>query len=446
MIHSSAFDNNFYWGVAISSVQNEGAAFHDGKGASIWDEFSKQRRKIFRNQSPSHATEFYFRYKADIDIASQLGFNSFRFSFSWSRLIPDGSGQVNLTAVKVSRSLIDYCLEKNLTPMATLYHWDLPLELEKKGGWCNPSILQWFGRYTKICANLFGDKVKYWLVLNEPLSFTTLGYMIGLHAPGKRGSKYFIPAVQHACIAQAEGGRILREYVPDSIIGTSFSCSEVTAASEKNEDLEAAKRVDLLMNHIFIQPVLGNGFPDCENFELLQRLEIENRSWRFRNRMHFDFDFIGLQNYFPIVVKHQPFIPLIQANDVKAKKRMMPHTDLGWEINPNAFYNIIRDLSTLFPGKQIFITENGACFKDNLVDGKILDNQRCDFFESHLVALKRLVDDGVLLKGYYVWTLTDNFEWHQGYDARFGLIYIDYKNQERIMKQSAFWWQDFLHS
>jgi beta-glucosidase len=446
MIHSTSFDQNFFWGVATSSLQNEGAAFHDGKGASIWDEFSNKRGKIFENHSPENATEFYFKYKEDIDIACKLGFNSFRFSFSWSRLIPDGTGKVNPYAVNFYKSMIDYCLEKNLFPLATLYHWDLPLELEKKGGWCNPSILNWFKRYAKICANLFGDKVKHWLVLNEPLSFTALGYMIGLHAPGKRGTKYFIPAVQNACIAQAEGGRVLRENIANAKIGTSFSCSEVIAASEKKEDFEAAKRVNQLMNHLFIQPLLGNGFPSCENFELLKRLEIENRSWRFRNRMSFDFDFIGLQNYFPIVVKHQPFVPHIQAIEVKAKSRMVPHTDLGWEINPNSFYNIIRDMSGLFPGKQIFITENGACFKDKLIDGNIMDIQRCNFFESHLIALKRLVDDGIPLNGYYVWALTDNFEWHHGYNARFGLVYINYNNKQRILKQSAYWWKDFLNS
>lgn len=267
--------------------------------------------------------------------------------------------------------------------------------------------------------------------------------MLGKHAPGKRSLDEFLKAVHHAAIAQADGGRVLREFVPGARIGTTFSCSEVIPYSQQPEDLAAAKRIDLLMNRLFIEPLLGKGFPEDDR-GLMDKMARQNLSWRFADRMQFDMDFIGLQNYFPVVVKYQPFIPLVQASLVKASTRKVPHTSLGWEINPHSFYNIIKRFWKYGAIRELMITENGAAFKDKPVKGTVHDPDRIAYFQSHLAALLQAKREGVTLSGYFAWTLMDNFEWSEGFEARFGLVYHDAKNQVRTIKDSGYWWRDFL--
>ena len=199
-------------------------------------------------------------------IAKALGFTAFRFSISWARILPDGTGRANKAGIEFYHNLIDECIKLGLTPYVTLYHWDMPYELEKQGGWTSPFMQKWFTRFVKLCAENFGDKVKNWIVINEPLSFTALGYMLGQHAPGKKGLDYFLPAIHNATLAQAEGGRIIREYVHHAHIGTSFSCSEIIPFSQKKEDIKAANRMDILMNRLFLEPTLGLGFPKDDSF------------------------------------------------------------------------------------------------------------------------------------------------------------------------------------
>lgn len=295
---SSFFGKEFHWGVSIAAAQNEGAAFEQGRGKSIWDHFASKKGKIKGAADPFVATDFYHLYKTDIDIVRRLGFNSFRFSLAWPRILPDGTGRVNKEAIRFYHDVIDECLSYGITPFITLYHWDLPYVLEKEGGWTNPSVVKWFSRFVKVCAEHFGDKVSNWIVLNEPLSFTALGYMLGVHAPGRKGPTNFLPAVHHAALAQAEGGRIIRSMVKDAYIGTSFSCSEIIPYSYREEDIKAAERVDIMMNRLFIDPLTGRRYPQYKGFDLLDQLELSNRAWRYVNKMKFEFDFIGLQNYF----------------------------------------------------------------------------------------------------------------------------------------------------
>lgn len=267
--------------------------------------------------------------------------------------------------------------------------------------------------------------------------------MLGIHAPGETGLRNFFAAVQHTAIAQADGGRIVRSEVSEANIGTTFSCSEIIPYTENDIDALAAKRVDCLVNRLFIEPALGMGFPDAE-WEVLEKFNISNSTWRHKERMTFDFDFIGLQNYFPIVVKFNAFVPIIQAWEVKAKNRKKPHTAMGWEINANSFYNIIQQFAN-YPGvNNIMITENGAAFHDKLINGEVMDQERIAYFESYLAALLKAKNEGVNITGYMVWTLIDNFEWAEGYNARFGLIYNDFKTQQRTIKHSGYWWRDFL--
>ncbi len=442
-LKSSFFGEDFLWGVAMAAAQNEGAYDSYGKGPSIWDQFSRRQGKIKSGHKPYVSCDFYHRYKDDLLLVKALGFRVFRFSISWSRILPEGTGKINKEGVAFYHRVIDECLKLELIPFVTLYHWDLPLALEKEGGWTSHLMLKWFNRYVTFCAEEYGSKVKNWIVLNEPFGFTSLGYMLGKHAPGRMGMTNFLPAVHHAALAQAEGGRILRKLVPHAYIGTTFSCSEVVPFSEKPDDLSAAKRVDILMNRLFIEPLLGMGFPR-EDFRFLDKLELYNKAWKYRERYSFQADFIGIQNYFPVVVKHNPLIPILNASEVKARTRKVNHTAMGWEINPESFYRTLKRFSQYQGIKEIIVTENGAMFKDELRDGQVRDQDRIDYFQQYLSALLRAKREGVPVRGYFAWTLMDNFEWSEGFHARFGLIHVDFKTQLRTIKDSGYWFRDLL--
>ncbi len=437
------FGNNFLWGVAMAAAQNEGAWNEDGRAPSIWDVFARRKGKIKGSARPSVATDFYHRFKDDLLLVKALGFNTFRFSLSWSRIIPDGVGKVNQAGLAFYHRLIDECLQQGIQPFITLYHWDLPQALEQKGGWTSHLMNRWFIRYATVCAEAFGDKAKNWIVLNEPFGFTSLGYMLGRHAPGKTGLDNFLKAVHHAALAQADGGRVLRSEISNAYIGTSFSCSAVHPHTASAADAEAARKTDILLNRLFIEPLLGKGYPN-ENFKLIEKLELLNKSWKYTERLRFDMDFIGLQNYFPVVVKHSPFIPYVNAMEVKASSRKVPHTAMGWEISPEGFHAVLKKFWKYGAVKEIIVTESGAAFADKLVNGQVLDTERMQYHQHYLKALLQAKKEGIKIKGYMAWTLTDNFEWSEGYHARFGLVHTDFKTQLRTVKQSGYWFRDFL--
>jgi len=444
MIKSSDFGNGFLWGVAVAAAQIEGAAELYGKGPSIWDTFSKRSGKIKKGHHPLVACDFYHSYETDIRLVKALGFQVFRFSISWPRLLPGGKGRINNEGIRFYHQVIDTCLEEGLIPYVTLYHWDLPEALELEGGWTAYSINHAFNEFVTLCARAYGDKVKNWIVLNEPFGFTSLGYMLGIHAPGKTGLTNFFSAVHHAAIAQAEGGRILRAEVSGANIGTSFSCSEVHPYTQSEADQAAARRFDCLMNRLFIEPVLGMGYPETD-WDVMEKFTIQHSTWRHTERLSFDFDFIGLQNYFPITVKYNAFVPILQAWEVKAKSRKKPHTAMGWEVSADSFYNIIKQFAA-YPGiRQLMITEGGAAYHDRLSGNRIDDHERIVYFQQYLEALLKAKNEGINITGYMAWTLMDNFEWAEGYNARFGLVHVDFRTQQRTIKDSGHWFREFLN-
>ena len=442
-MYSSDFGKDFLWGVATAAAQIEGAASAYGKGPSIWDAFSKKPGKIKKGHKPDEACDFYHRYEQDIALVKTLGFKVFRMSIAWSRIFPLGDGTVNAEGVTFYHKVIDECLKNDLIPMVTLYHWDLPEALSKEGGWTAYGINHAFNEYALFCGKEYGDKVKQWIVINEPFGFTSLGYMLGVHAPGLTGVTNFFEAALHTAIAQADGAKILRAEVNQAVIGTAFSCSEIVPYSHSEQDVMIAKRTDILMNRFFLEPALGLGFP-TGNWDVLEKFAISYSTWRHQSRMAFDFDFIGIQNYFPLVIKYNAFIPVVQAWEVKAKSRKVPHTAMGWEINADSFYRIIKQFAAYPQVKNIMITENGAAFHDKLIGGKVEDIERVDYFKAYLAAMLKAKNDGINITGYLAWTLMDNFEWAEGYQARFGLVHNDFKTQQRTIKQSGYWWQEFL--
>src|SRR5690606_4140079 len=338
--------------------------------------------------------------------------------------------------------VINFCLECGITPWVTLYHWDLPQALQNKGGWTNREIVNWFENYAQVCATHFGDRVKHWMVLNEPMVFTGAGYFLGLHAPGNRGLKNFLPAVHHAVLCQASGGKVLRNLIPNAQIGTTFSCSQITPYRNTKRDILAAKKADALLNRLFVEPSLGLGYP-TEHVPILKRIERYTKPVD-ENNMVFDFDFIGVQNYTREMVKHDWLVPYLRAKIVPASKRNVKTTLMDWEVYPPSIYNMIKQFSQYKGIKKMLITENGAAFSDALINGKVNDTDRKHYLQTHLEQVHKAKKEGMNVEGYFVWTFTDNFEWAEGYRTRFGLVYTDFKTQERIIKSSGKWYKSFL--
>lgn len=442
MKNKNEFGDDFRWGVSTAAYQIEGAHDIDGKGPSIWDAFVNRKGKITGGHHGKDACKFYHNYANDIKLLKHLNIENFRFSFSWSRIIPQGTGQVNTKGLDFYDRLLDECLENNINPWATLYHWDLPQALEDKGGWTNRDIEQWFMQYADICSSKFGDRIKHWMVLNEPMVFTGAGYFLGVHAPGRIGLKNFLSSAHHAALCQAQGARVIRANVPDAQIGSTFSCSFLQPMTTSRNDELATRRFDALLNRLFIEPSLGLGYP-VSDLKFLRRIYDYHKPGD-EALLPFDFDFIGIQNYTREIVSHSYFIPYLQAKLIKANKRNVSATVMNWEVYPEALYQMLTKYGNYSGIKKIIVTENGAAFPDTLIDGSIYDEARTNYLKNHIAEVLRAKQDGIAVDGYFVWTLLDNFEWAEGYFPRFGLVYVNFNTQERIIKQSGKWFREFL--
>ena len=438
------FGSSFVWGVSTAAYQIEGGHDIHDKGPSIWDEFTSKKGNIYKNQHGKEACKFYHKYQEDILLMKNMNIGHFRFSISWSRILPEGTGAASAKGIEFYNQVINFCLKCGITPWVTLYHWDLPHALEQKGGWTNRDILGWFEDYVSICAKSFGDRVKNWMVLNEPMVFTGAGYFLGVHAPGRKGLKNFLPSVHHAVLCQAAGGRILRNLVPNANIGTTFSCSQITPYRNNRRDCIAADRADAMLNRLFIEPSLGLGYP-WDTIPVLNRIQPYMMPGD-AERSVFDFDFIGIQNYTREKVKHSFFVPYLKARIVKASRRKVKITLMDWEVYPPSIYKMIERFNTYSGVKKIIITENGAAFADKIDKGIVHDKERLSYLQAYLQQVHRAQMEGLKVDGYFVWTFTDNFEWAEGYFPRFGLVYIDFKNQQRIVKSSGKWFSAFLRS
>jgi len=340
--------------------------------------------------------------------------------------------------------LIDFSLESGIEPWVTLYHWDLPQELEIKGGWTNREIVNWFSEYVELCVKRYGDRVKNWMVLNEPMVFTGAGYFLGIHAPGKKGLNNFLAAAHHAALCNAEGGRMIKSINSSSNVGTTFSCSHIDPFDMSKASFDAAQRVDVLTNRMFIEPMLGLGYP-WQDLKVLQQLEKFMKPGD-TEKLKFNMDFIGLQNYTREVVQFSKIMPYLNARIVKADRRNVAGTSMNWEIYPEGIYKILKQFSAYKNIPKIIITENGAAFNDVITDDHVHDGERIDFFEKYIGQVLRAKNEGVNVHGYFAWSFTDNFEWAEGFSKRFGLVYIDYASQKRIVKSSGWWYKNFLEN
>lgn len=439
------FGKDFLWGVATAAAQIEGAWNVDGKSPSIWDVFTEKRGKIKDKSTTKVACDFYHKYKEDIALMASLNLQVNRFSIAWSRVLPYGTKHVNQRGIDFYDRVIDETLKNGMQPWITLYHWDLPQILEDKGGWTNRDVVDWFSEYTDLCSRRFGDRVSNWMIFNEPMAFTGLGYLGGMHAPGERGLGKFLKATHHTTLCQAEGGRIVRANVPGANVGTTYS---VTAVEPKNpnkeKDIIAARKADALFNRLFVEPALGMGYP-IEDLPIIKGITKYMKPGD-EEKMKFDFDFLGVQNYFRTVAKFSLWPPLMWANVVKGKNLVENKEDLtamGWETSPDGFYRVLKQFGKY--RKPLIVTENGAAFEDHLSsDGTVNDPKRIQFFKEYLANMLQAKQEGVDIRGYFIWTFMDNFEWAEGYEPRFGIVYNDYATQTRYVKDSGKWWREFL--
>lgn len=437
-----AFGSTFVWGVSTAAYQIEGAHEHDGKGHSIWDVFVQKKNKIFQNHTGDIACDFYNRYIEDLQLMHRMHIRHYRFSISWSRIMPLGTGNINQRGIDFYNRLIDLALELGIQPWLTLYHWDLPHALELRGGWVNREVKDWFGDYVGLCVKYFGDRVKHWMVLNEPTVFSAAGYFFGVHAPGKKGLDNFLAVAHHAALSQAHGGRIIKSLQRDSMVGTTFSCSHVEPFSNRERDIIAARKADVLLNRLFIEPLLGMGYPTSE-IKVLRRIEKHIRQHDEAD-LKFDMDFIGLQNYTREIIRYALFVPFLQAKIVSAKERKVAMTAMNWEVYPESIYHILKKFNAYPAIPPLIITENGAAFTDQVIDGRVADKERRQYLQDALAQVLRAKQEGVDVRGYFVWTFLDNFEWAEGYYPRFGLVHVDFETQKRIVKSSGQWYANFI--
>jgi beta-glucosidase len=441
-LNKSDFGEHFFWGVSTAAYQIEGAYNKDGKGISIWDDFSHKKGKIRNNHHADIACDYYHKFTNDIRLIKDLIIKNYRFSIAWSRILPNGYGHINQNGIDFYNKIIDACLEQKITPWITLYHWDLPMVLEKKGGWTNRKIIHWFAEFAEVCVKHFSDRVKHWMVLNEPMVFTGAGYFLGIHAPGQRGIKSFLQAVHHANLCQGIGFNLLKSFNNQLQVGTTFSCSYIEPLSLNLNDIKAAQRLDALVNRLFIEPSLGLGYP-LNELKWLNRLE-PYFGTNDDKLMQANFDFVGIQNYTREMVKYSFFTPFIQAAIVPASKRNVAYTQMNWEVYPPSIYKMLHQFNRYDKVNSIIITENGAAFPDRIINHQIDDFNRISYLQNYLGEVLKAKKEGVKVNGYFVWTLLDNFEWAEGYFPKFGLVHCNHETQERIIKASGHWYKNFL--
>lgn len=448
-LRGSDFGPEFIWGTATAAYQIEGAWQAAGKGPSIWDTFTHRRGNIADGSTGDVACDFYHRYPQDLQLLARLGHKNFRFSTAWSRILPQGTGPVNEAGLDFYDRLVDTCLENGITPWVTLYHWDLPQALEDRGGWANRQILSWFEAYIRHTTARLGDRVKHWMVFNEPAAFVGLGYLAGVHAPGRKAPYKFLEATHYVNLCQGLGGKTVRETVPGAVLGSTYSCSAVHPRNpDKNGDRNAAQRLDALLNRLYLEPPLGLGYPDGEDgFKALRRIENYRRP-EDDELMRINFDFYGLQNYFRVVARKAAWPPVVWANEVPPEDRgeNVQLTAMGWEVYPEGIGEMLHYFAEYRDIRRIIVTENGAAFHDRLENGRVHDPERKAFLAAYLKEVLKAKRAGVPVEGYFLWSTMDNFEWAEGYEPRFGMIYVDFGTQERIVKTSGKWFSGLVRA
>jgi len=434
------FPEGFRWGAATASYQIEGAWNEDGKGESIWDRFSHTPGRVKHGDTGDFACDSYHRADEDVAILRELGLGSYRFSIAWPRIQPTGRGRALQKGLDYYRRLVDALLAAGIRPFPTLYHWDLPQSLEDAGGWPNRDTASRFADYAETMVEALGDRVSDWIVFNEPNIFTTLGYLIGIHAPGRRDPAAFLRATHTVSLAQGEAVRAMRAMRPGLRIGSAFNMSPCEPATGSAADRAAAERWHAFLNTWFLEPALRGRYPEAfpQGVPLAQ-MGVEPRDLE---RVRAPLDFIGINLYMRTVVRAAPEdVVGLGAAPVGAGGDEGPRTEFGWEVWPDSLYDMVMRVTRDYERPVIEITENGCAYGDAPdEDGLVRDDRRIDYYRGYLRALGRAIRDGADVRGYHAWSLLDNFEWAEGFSQRFGLVWVDFDTGERTIKESARWY------
>ena len=435
------FPEGFRWGAATASYQIEGAWNADGKGESVWDRFAHSSGRIRNGDTGDVACDSYHRWREDVALLRAMNLRSYRFSISWPRILPSGSGTPNASGLDYYRRLADALLEAGIRPFPTLYHWDLPQAVEERGGWPSRDTAGRFADYAHTVVSALGDRVSEWMIFNEPHIFTTMGYLVGIHAPGRRDPEAWLRAGHTVNLAQGEAFRAMRAARAGLRIGTAFSMSACEPAGDSQADADAAERWHRLLNLWYLETALCGRYPEVFPEGLpLERMGVREGDLE---RVRAPLDFLGINLYTRTLVSEHPEDPLgIGARAVgPVGGSAGPRTDFGWEVWPRALHDVVARITRDYDRPTIVITENGCSYADGPgPDGSVRDGRRIEFYRGYLEALAQAIEGGADVRGYHAWSLLDNFEWGEGYAQRFGLTWVDFATGERRLKDSGRWY------
>ncbi len=427
----------FTWGVSTSSYQIEGAANEGGRGPSIWDTFSRIPGAVANADNGDIACDHYHRYNEDLDLMKWLGVGAYHFSIAWPRVIPTGTGPLNKVGMDFYDRLIDGALERGITPWPTLYHWDLPQALQDKGGWNNRECAHWFAEYSYLMAEAFSDRVKNWVTINEPFCSAWLGHLYGVMAPGIKDLQTGINASHHLLLGHGLAVRAIREAASDVKVGITLNFTPAITIGDSEEDQRAVQLADGFDNRWFGDPVFKASYPQDLVSAFNREVPIHAGDMQIIST---PVDFLGLNYYFRQTVAYDPSAQPLPYKQVTAPN--VERTGMGWEVHAETFTDLLTRINKDYAPKEIFITENGSAWDDEVVDGKVDDPNRVRYLERHIDAMFDAKKQGVPISGYFAWSLMDNYEWAYGYAKRFGLIYVDYPTQQRIPKTSAYYYRE----
>jgi beta-glucosidase len=444
-----SFPSDFVWGAATAAYQIEGAVRDDGRGRSVWDDFSHTEGKVANGDTGDTACDHYHRVASDVQLMADLGLQTYRFSIAWPRVIPDGRMRANQAGLAWYHRLVDLLLEHGITPCPTLFHWDLPSELEDIGGFRNRDTVSWFADYAALMAQEFGDRVTMWSTFNEPWCYAYLGHAAGIHAPGLKDPRAAVTVAHHELLAHGLALQAMRAERDGLALGIVLNPSGVLSEGSPAADEDEMRMIDGIQNRWWFDAVLTGNYP----------VDVMDRYGELADAVQpGDLDVIaqplewmGINYYFDILVRQAADRQTIGMPEYPTVTGTVPtptrpqHTDMGWPITPDGFTDMLVRLHREYPNlPPIYITENGAAYDDPVEDGRCHDTRRIDYLDLHLRALLDAIEEGVDVRGYYQWSLLDNFEWALGYDKRFGLIHVDFDTLERTPRDSAHWYRDVI--
>lgn len=429
------FPKDFFWGTATAAYQIEGAASEDGRGPSIWDTFSHTPGKTKNGDTGDVACDHYHHLEEDLDLIAGL-VPHYRFSISWSRILPEGTGEINQKGVDFYNRLIDGLIARGVTPWVTLYHWDLPQALQDRGGWVNRDIIDWFNAYAEVCVRLFGDRVKNWMIINEQVMISYFGYATGFFAPGIQDEEQYWRVVHNTNLVVGSCYRMMKSMDPSLNIGSTYT--PIPCRMHNEEDNDKIPLLHCIFHYNFLDPLFTGAYPDVVADKVQPYIKEGDAAL-----MKVDLDFLGLQHYSPIYFKKND--AWVLGVEFAGSPDGLPTSDLGWVIDPDAFRDILLELHAKYPGVVWLVTENGVSLDDKYEDGAVSDPRRIAYLTDYLCAVREVMDAGMDVRGYFVWSLMDNYEWASGYGPRFGLIFIDYeRDQARICKESYGWYKKLI--